>query len=103
MTDINPRDRILKIAAYLAGKQGYQELSRSQIARACELSDATISFHFGDMDGFRDALMRYAIENKQYSIVAQGLANKHIAALAASRPVKLRAIKYLRESSDGIS
>lgn len=78
MSDKLPkRDKILRKALVLASKQGYQSLSRSEVARATGCSDGLISMHFVDMVGLRNAVLSLAVDAECLPVIAQGIATGH--------------------------
>ncbi len=68
--------QIMDAALDLAEKQGYQCVTRDGIAAAAGLSAGHVSGLFGTMAQLRRRLMRAAIQENRYLIIAQGLAVK---------------------------
>ena len=84
----NIKDKILLKAVQLAGRKGYRNVTRQDIATALGIAAGSVSYHFKDMRKLQAAIIQYAVDERLYSIVAQGLVEKHPRALAA--PVELR-------------
>lgn len=80
MTSRKPKgDRtkeIMAAALDLAEKQGYQCVTRDGIAAAAGVSSGHVSGLFGTMAQVRRRLMRAAIQQNRYRVIAQGLAVK---------------------------
>lgn len=95
----NPDDRkrqILNTAVALAEKPGgYSKLTRESVAKEVGCADGLISKYFGTMTAFRRILIRTAIQTKNLSIVAQGLACGDVHAQKADKDLKARALKTL--------
>lgn len=89
------KPRILTAAVSLAASRGLHDFSRLDVAVRSRLADATVSYHFGDMDKLRTAVMEHAVKNSVLAIIAQGLVHKHPAALKAPRALRERAAKHL--------
>lgn len=102
-TRINDKARrkkqILDAALKLANSIGYSHVSRDKIAPLVGndggIAVGTISHHFGTMAQFRRALMRYAIEKKNITVIAQGLAAKDRHAQKAPDDLKKKALASL--------
>lgn len=78
-TNLKPEQRkadILVASIRLAERDGYDRISRKQIAEAAGVSEALVSHHFGTMPHFRRELMRYAVKRGNARIVLQGLLAK---------------------------
>jgi AcrR family transcriptional regulator len=82
------KTEILAAALTLAEKHGYTSLTRDQVARRANVVGPTVTHHFGDMGGFRKALMGFAVERQNTVVVAQGLALRD--PIARKAPVALR-------------
>lgn len=91
--------RILTAAVELAALGRYDRLTRRQIADAAGVSPGRVSLLAGDMDGLRDAIMVAAVRTGHAGVVAQGLADKHSAALMASDELKQAALATLSSGS----
>ena len=56
-----PKDMILKAALELLIESGYGNVTIKAVAKRLNSSTQPISWHFGNMEGFRKALAKYAI------------------------------------------
>lgn len=65
---------ILDAALYLAEKHGYQTVTRDAIAEEAGVSGAHVSGLFGTMAQIRRRVMRAAVQQKRYRVIAQGIA-----------------------------
>ena len=90
-----PQERRLQIIngfITVAVKQGYQTVTREQVANELKVSPALVTRYFKDsMDILRDEVVNHAIATNNYKIVAQ--------ALAVRDPLALNASKSLREEA----
>lgn len=71
---LKPDDRRLKIleaAVPLAEANGYDNVTRKQVAEAAGVSGPILNYHFGTMSGFKGALLQYAIDNGVLKVAAQ--------------------------------
>ena len=68
-------NEILMAAMKIAGRPGgYSKLTRLSVAAGAGCSEGLVSKYYGTMTQMRRAVMRRAIETKNLSIIAQGLA-----------------------------
>ena len=67
------KEDILAAALPLAEKYGYEKITRGAIADGAGISGPVINYHFGTMKHFRRELMRYAIDEGNLAVIAQGL------------------------------
>lgn len=86
---------ILAVALTLAEKYGYAGLTRDQVARRANVVGPTITHHFGNMRGFRKALMRFAVDRQNPAVVAQGLALRDPIARKAPPALRKKALAGL--------
>ena len=86
------REELLKAALKLAEKQGYRNVTRAEIAAACDVSPSLISHHFGTRTQFQRTLMRYAIAHESAAVVMQGLADGNAYARKAPEALRARAV-----------
>jgi AcrR family transcriptional regulator len=84
------REQILDAALVLAIDKGYDRITRDGVATKAEVSQGLVNMYFGDMDGLRSALMKYAVSRGNLKVVAQGLIGGHPEALKA--PQSLRSL-----------
>ena len=87
--------RILEAAVQLSAERGYTNITRAEVADRAGVADGSVNNAFGTMDGLRDAVMARAVEQRHGGIVAQGLAARHPAALAAPQELKDQATAAL--------
>lgn len=88
---------ILTAAVTLAAAGRYDRLTRRDVAAAAGVSPARVSLFAGDMDGLRDAIMAAAVTDRVAVVIAQGLADRHPAALAAPEDLKAEALATLSQ------
>lgn len=77
---LTPTERkrlILKAAVSLASRYGMKFVTRDRVARRAHCSIGLVTLYYEDMDKLRNAVMRYAAENKILNIIAEGLALRH--------------------------
>lgn len=89
------KQSILLAAVALAKKQGFRNIRRREICANASAANGTINYHFGDMDGLRDEVMRHAIDAEILEIVAQGLTENHKLVMRASEALRRRAARNL--------
>lgn len=90
------RNRAVLVAAVaLAERFGYRTITRQQVAAEAQVAVGSVNNAFGTMDGLRDAVMAYAVQNERSSIVAQGLSDRHPAALNAPEGLRILAAASL--------
>jgi AcrR family transcriptional regulator len=95
---MKPADRkkqILDVAVELSKKQGYQRVTRDDVARAAECACGLINRYFETMIQLRRAVMRAAVKQGVLEIVAQGIVAKDAQALKAPEELKQRALAAL--------
>ena len=56
------REIILDTAFRMLIRDGYSAMNITSLAREIGCSTQPIAWHFGSMDGFRDALLKYSLE-----------------------------------------
>jgi len=84
------REQILEAALVLALNDGYTRITRDGVADKAGVSQGLVNMYFGNMEGLRTELMRYAVARKNLQVVAQGLLGRHPEALKA--PQSLRSL-----------
>jgi len=87
---------ILQAAIKIACKIGYTNLTRSSIAEKAGVSEALVSRYFGTMVQMKRDVMRYAIHENVYQIVAQGLAINDKHAAKAPQNIKDKAAELIK-------
>lgn len=73
----NRDERIINAAVSLAKINGYQWITRDEVARVAGVGTGTINSAYGGMVELKRAVLRHAVENEIVEIIAQGLADKH--------------------------
>ena len=71
-----PKELILEYALKMLIRDGYSALNIKALAKEIGCSTQPISWHFGNMDGFRNELTKYALEyanKKMLSTASSGL------------------------------
>jgi AcrR family transcriptional regulator len=86
------RAHILKAALDHSATHGWANLTRESAALAAGVSPGLVSWYFLSTSGLRAEVMRAAIDQRVLRVVADGLACRDLAALAA--PVELRAAAF---------
>lgn len=86
---------MLAAALKLAADKGYLHITRDDIADKTGVTGPTVHYHFHSMDALRRALMLYAIEQRNASVVAQGLAVGDEVARGADSALKAQAARAL--------
>lgn len=95
LTEAERKAQILTAALYLAEREGYDRITREQIAERAGVSVGLVGIYFGTMPKFRRALMRAAIQEGRAAVVAQGLARRDPHALKAPDSLKSKAVAAL--------
>lgn len=91
----NRNRAVLDAAVQLAGVHGYRNFTREQVAEQAAVANGSVNNAFGTMDGLRDAVMATAVARQLAHIVAQGLVDKHPAAVTAPLPLRQAALDSL--------
>jgi len=94
----DPEDRkaqIIDAALIVAKEVGYEKVTRDRVAAQANVSTGCISLHFSPIDLLKNAVMKHAVKREVVEVVAQGLANRHPAAMKAPQKLKERAVKQL--------
>lgn len=91
----NRNRAVLDAALRLAGSRGYRNITRQQVADEAGVAVGSVNNAFGTMDGLRDAVMAAAVDRSLAAIVAQGLADRHPAALGAPATLRNAAVESL--------
>jgi len=89
------KQAILRAAVRLARSRGFRSFLRRDVALEARTATGTVSYHFGDMDELRAAVMTHAIQHEVLEIVAQGLAERHVLALKAPEALRRKAAQRL--------
>jgi len=78
----------------LAVKHGFDHVSRAMVAAKTGVSEALLSYYW-TAPMYQNAMMRQAIETRNLTVVAQGLAAQHPVALAAPADLQREAANSL--------
>jgi AcrR family transcriptional regulator len=89
------RTHILDAAVLLASSGNYTQITRQEIADVAGIAPTLISHHFGTMIQLRRALMRYAVQGRHLSVIAQGLAARDPQAQKATTELQASALGSL--------
>ena len=95
---MKPADRrleILEAALVAAQRHGWARMTRDHVAAVAKTSPGLVSARLGTMDALRGHVMRLAVRQGVESVVAEGLALRHPAALKAPDDLKARALASL--------
>ncbi len=90
------RKHILDAAIILASADHYMGITKAGIAKTAGIAPTLINHHFGTMAQLRRALMRYAVQGKHLTVIAQGLAGRDKQARKASPELQTAALASLR-------
>ena len=71
------RQQLLQIACDLAEADHYRNIRRDDLVKAGETPAGNVSRIMGGMDGMRTALIKCALENDRFTVVAQAIIDKH--------------------------
>lgn len=91
----NRNRAVLDAAVKLAETRGYRTITRQQVADEAQVAVGSVNNAFGTMDGLRDAVMAAAVEREIGPIIAQGLADRHPAAVNAPADLRTQAVAAL--------
>jgi len=89
------RGKVLAVALALAVKKGYTNLTRDEIAEACNISGGTLQHHFGTIAALRTALVLYALDKRCLPVIGQAVAAKDPAVAGTPLALRKRAVATL--------
>ena len=89
---------LLDVALRLAAANGWRSLTREAIARAAGVSTGLVSARLGTMTDLRRSVMRAAVQHGTVSVVAEGLAARHPAAMRADPALRDLAATWVRSA-----
>jgi AcrR family transcriptional regulator len=89
------RDVILSEGLKFAIENGWDNLTRDAFCTHMGIAAGSVNYHFGDMAGFRRAIMRKAVAKREVAIVADGIASKCKEARNAPESLKKLAIAHM--------
>ena len=81
---------ILAAAVSLARKHGLRGFSREQVAKASKMAEATVSFHFTNMDELRREVVKKAIADEVLPVLADARADRNSAKLYSGMTAELK-------------
>lgn len=88
-------EELLILAAQIAEKNGYQSIERNQLTEAAKVGPALIYRYFTSMSKLKECVVKYAIKNNNYRVMAQALANNHPLTKKLSKEAKTSIGKFL--------
>lgn len=86
---------ILNAAVTLARTRGYLKITRDQVAEEAGVSGGLVTRYFGTIAQLRRDVMRHAIDQHVYEVIAQGLVVGDKNAKKAPQEVKQAALTFL--------
>jgi AcrR family transcriptional regulator len=95
---LDPEDRraeILAAAVKLAERDGYQNITRRDIAGKARVSESLVSHYFNPMFRMYRAVMVEAVKTENLQVIAQGLVAGDVAARKVPTALKFRALNSL--------
>jgi AcrR family transcriptional regulator len=90
------KEQILATAMKLAGRKGFRNVTRDDIAADQEIATGSVSYHFGTMRKLQAAMVTESIEKENVTVFTQALVGRHPLALAAPQRLKDLAARALR-------
>jgi len=89
------REQLLAVGLQLAEEIGYDKVNRDQIGERAKISGTIVNHYFKNLDHLKAAIMLRAVAVENLPIIAQGIVNKHEAALSAPRSLRRKALESL--------
>jgi DNA-binding transcriptional regulator YbjK len=89
------REQIMQAAIEAAKQHGIQNMQRDQIADIAKCGESTINKYYNTMTQLRRDVMRRAIKDEVYEVIAQGLMYKDPRALKLSDDIKKKALETM--------
>ena len=89
------KQQIIDPGLELAAEIGFAAVNRAKIAAKVNLAEGTVSHRLGTMAQVRRSIMRAAIKNNVFVVIAQGLALNDPTAVKAPAEVRKRALAAL--------
>lgn len=86
---------ILSAAVKLAKDKGLHKFSRIEVAKAAEVGESTVSYHFGQMPELRTAVVKHAVENEILSILADARAGRESVGVPMSEELRKKVAAYI--------
>lgn len=91
MAKTSAKPAMLIAAVGLAQQNGLHSVTREQIAKASNMAESTVSYHFGEMPQVRRAIVKYAVEREILSIIKNALVSRETYNVAISAELRARA------------
>lgn len=88
-------EQIMEAAVAVAQSEGFANLTRAAVAERARCSTALVNHYWGDFRLLRDHVMKVAVERELLAIIAQGMLDKHPAAMDADRGLQERAAQHI--------
>lgn len=89
------KEQIMQKAMGLAGRGGYNNVKRADVAAAAGVAEGLVSKYWGTMVQLRRAIMRRAVTERNLLIIAQGLAGGDAQARKAPEALRREAVETL--------
>lgn len=89
------KELILGVAMDLAREKGLSNLFRTEIVERSGVAAGSVNYCFDTMDGLKLAVMKKAVEDKELSVIAQGLIARDEIALNAPAELKQQALNSM--------
>jgi AcrR family transcriptional regulator len=89
------RAKVLAVALPLAVEKGYTNLTRDEIAEACQISGGTLQHHFGTIAALKSALVLYAMEKRCLPVIGQAVVARDPAVSGMPLTLRRRALGAL--------
>lgn len=89
------KEYVLEVAYDIAQRDGFCTLTRRRISNESGIATGSVSFHWGNMQALRDALMTRAVEEENIEIILDGLAVGNTVAKNAPKELRLKALASL--------
>jgi AcrR family transcriptional regulator len=88
------KEQLLDAALRISEQRGYMTASRDDVAAMAGCAASLVSYHFGTMPNLRRAIMSAAIDRKNLTVLAQGLAMGESKAKAAPAELRAAAVEF---------
>ena len=88
------KDQIMDAAIQLAEIHGYENVKRTDVAQAANVSNGLITRYCGTMNQLRIAIMQHAVTTGNLAVLIQGIARGDHQALNAPDELKAAAVTY---------
>lgn len=89
------QEQLIKRGIEHAEGDHFRRIPMKRICREIGKSHTLVFHYYGTARAFQDAVMQYAVDNGNLRVIAQGLAEQHPFALAATGAVKKQALKMM--------